>query len=382
MVSELIQKRMIACSQNGAGIAYSDDFGTTFATSNITTGSFDKPVYTHNGVCLARALGNGAEGIYRSIDGGENWVKVVDSGMYKALKVLSDGSILTSSIISGKPSLLSTDEGMTWKTVSELEERTLTAAYAEEYLDNTVSSKEGRNLMSVLHCSSIPELASKLKKMGDNDDYFGLHEGDYFDLPSFVFKGNTYTYNSQYQNLRLEIAGLGIYKNKYAGYTDNSGGVLFQCKNVPFTSRMEASNANGNTTFEATELGKALADSVNGLEETLGVSLRSVKRYYAGNYNSGVGSTSKIFLPTEIEVFGRNCRSALGLYQYNMEFMWPIFAKNPQRRCKKFDGSRKWWWECSPASTSGCFCDVDNLGHAGYTSASNADGGVPFACYI
>ena len=382
MVSELIQKRMIACSQNGAGIAYSDDFGTTFAMSNITSGSFDKPVYTHDGVCLTRAMGNGAEGIYRSVDGGENWVKVVDSGMYKTLKVLSDNSILTSSIISGKPSLLSIDDGLTWKTVSELEERTLTASYSEEYLDNTASSKEGRNLMSILHCSSIPELASKLRKMGDNDDYFGLHEGDYFDLPSFVFKGNTYTYNSQYQNLRLEIAGLGIYKNKYTGYTDNSGGVLFQCKNIPFTSRVEDSNTNENTTFEATELGKALADSVNGLEETLGISLRSVKRYYSGNYNSGVGSTSKIFLPTEIEVFGRNCHTALGLYRYNVEFMWPIFAKNPQRRCKKLDGFRQWWWECNPASASGWFCAVTGAGYAGYDSASNTGGGVPFACYI
>ena len=382
MVSELIQKRMIACSQNGAGIAYSDDFGTTFAMSNITSGSFDKPVYTRNGMCLARALGNGAEGIYRSEDGGENWVEVVDSGMYKTLKVLSDGSILTSSVISGKPSLLSTDEGLTWKSVSELEERTLTAAYVEEYLDNTASSKEGRNLMSILHCSSIPELSSKLRKMGDNDDYFGLHEGDYFDLPSFVFKGNTYTYNSQYQNLRLEIAGLGIFKNKYTGYTDNSGGILFQCKNIPFQSRMEASNVNRNTTFEATELGKALADSVNGLEETLGVSLRSVKRYYAGNYNSGVGSTSKIFLPTEIEVFGRNCWSAFGLYQYNMEFMWPIFAKNPQRRCKKLNGNRWWWWACNPASPSGCFCIVGDHGNAHCSVASTTDAGVPFACYI
>ena len=146
---------------------------------------------------------------------------------------------------------------------------------------------------------------------------------------------------------------------------------------------METSNVNGNTTFEATELGKALADSVNGLEETLGVSLRSVKRYYAGNYNnSGVGSTSKIFLPTEIEVFGRNCWSALGLYQYNMEFMWPIFAKNPQRRCKKLNGNRMWWWECNPASTSGCFCHVNNDGIADSNVASAADGGVPFACYI
>ena len=48
MVTETIRNRINIASQNNHGISYSDDNGHTFTLSNITTGSFDKAIYSCN----------------------------------------------------------------------------------------------------------------------------------------------------------------------------------------------------------------------------------------------------------------------------------------------------------------------------------------------
>ena len=368
MVSDIVRKRLVAVSQNGEGVKYSDDNGDTWLDTNITSGSYKEAKRLADGTLLIDRVDDLSKPSKVSTDGGKTWVDSEPTGNVDVFET-NDGEILRSKLLSSE------------KVMKGSVETNLTGSWKfskwEEPLDaNRVCCGEGRELKTLLGVSTLPEMAAKLRSRGDNRDYSGLRYGDYFDLPSMVLDGVTRNADA-YESTRMEICGFGVFDGNYA---KDQPGILFQCKNVPFKHRFEASNVNTND-FASTELGKLLnGATATDLELKLGLTLRKVERH---DYN-GSNLNSKVFLPGEVEVWGHHVWEASGKWynQHRDWVQWPIYRYNPQKRIKKFEGVQWWWWECTPASTSGYFCAIGNTGVADYDNASYAAGGVPFACYI
>ena len=399
MVSELIQKRMIACSQSDDGIKYSDDYGKTWKWSNLRSGGFSKPIQVKNGVWLVCASGHGSDGIYRSEDGGKTWNSVYSTeskAHFKSISKLAGDELIAVGIEDNVKSIKSLDNGLTWEEISSLGNRFTISRHIDlednnELSSSTINRLGCRSLMDVLNAKSLIDLCEKLQAKSNARDYSGLMNGDWFDIPEFTYNGNTYLCDSEnplatdYQRLRMEICGFGTFDG--VGDTNSGPGILFQCKNIPFKARIHSSDVN--THFNITEMYNLFKECAISLGETLGVGLKSVHRYYKGAW-----CEEKIFLPGEPEVFSDTFWSE-AIYQsagvdgsnstgkhYTTDVQWEIFGLAQQKRIKSYNGSRRWWWECSPASTSGSFCLVDTRGSADCSAASNADTGVSFACYI
>ena len=90
----------------------------------------------------------------------------------------------------------------------------------------------------------------------------------------------------------------------------------------------------------------------------------------AGSKSATINTTAdKLFLPSEIEVFGSvsNSESGEGV-QYD-------YYKAGNSKVKKFNGSAGNWWERSPYGRNSLgFCLVSGNGNAVYTGASHAYG--------
>ena len=145
-------------------------------------------------------------------------------------------------------------------------------------------------------------------------------------------------------------------------------------------SRMEASNTNSNK-FPATELGLKYSAAVAGIESTLGVSLRTIHRYYDGSW-----SAEKLFVPTEVEVFGASHWSVGDFNsKYSTSIIWPLFSRCPQARIKFHQtnaSERQWWWTATKSSASGCYTIVSLVGRAGHYTASDTDGSAVLGFYL
>ena len=248
----------------------------------------------------------------------------------------------------------------------------------KEYDDilNNSDATEGRNLLTVLGVSSVSAAMEALHNRCVQKNFTGLKPGDYLDLPTLVVGGQTYTNNPSYQNLRIVIAGFNQYI--YCGDTENTKyHILWQFRNVVLQKRVNSSNTNGGG-FYNSELGRWLnGEFATGLGNALGGAsyLYEVRRAYSKKSSTG-WQVDKVFLPTEVEVFGT---PTYGDDQnaWNTNVQWPIFRNSSYYRVKRYNGSRVWWWESTPIASNGTnFCRVNILGYSGYTHASDTDGGV------
>jgi len=87
-----------------------------------------------------------------------------------------------------------------------------------------------------------------------------------------------------------------------------------------------------------------------------------------------------VFLPTEQEVFGDVVWGEVG-YGGGFQAQLPIYRESAVYKVKRYNGSRQWWWEATPAAASAAdFCIVYSYGHANYYSASAAGGVAPAFC--
>ena len=94
------------------------------------------------------------------------------------------------------------------------------------------------------------------------------------------------------------------------------------------------------------------------------------KKVSVGDASSTIETVSdKLFLLSEVEVFGSTSYSAAGEgTQYD-------YYKTGNSKVKKRNGSAIPWWECSPhRSGSVYFCMVNGISEADYDSASRANG--------
>ena len=248
----------------------------------------------------------------------------------------------------------------------------------DEATANT-GSTEGRNLLTVLGVTTVAEAMEVLHERCNGEgvaDFSGLMIGDYLDLPSLTVDGTTYTWNATYQNLRIVISGFNHYI--HCGDTENTKNhILWTFKNVVLQRQMNSSDTNTGG-YNASAM-KTYLDGVFALG--LGSALGSSDYLYTiSRAISKKGSTewvrNTVFPPTEVEVFGV---ATYGDNQnaWNTNIQYPIYRDSSYYRCKKYNGSRAWWWEAAPnASNSTYFCGVTHSGTSSYYGASDSIGGV------
>ena len=248
----------------------------------------------------------------------------------------------------------------------------------DEATANT-GSTEGRNLLTVLGVTTAAEAMEVLHERCNGEgvaDFSGLMIGDYLDLPSLTVDGTTYTWNATYQNLRIVISGFNHYI--HCGDTENTKNhILWTFKNVVLQRQMNSSDTNTDG-YNASAM-KTYLDGVFalGLGSALGSSdyLYTISRAISKK-SSTEWVRNTVFLPTEVEVFGV---ATYGDDQnaWNTNIQYPIYRDSSYYRCKKYNGSRTWWWEATPyALDSTHFCGVDGGGNSSTGGASGSSGGV------
>ena len=249
----------------------------------------------------------------------------------------------------------------------------------DEATANT-GSTEGRNLLTVLGVTTVAEAMEVLHERCNGEgvaDFSGLMIGDYLDLPSLTVDGTTYTWNATYQNLRIVISGFNHYIHCGDDTENTKNHILWTFKNVVLQRQMNNSDTNTGG-YNASAM-KTYLDGVFalGLGSALGSSdyLYTISRAISRK-GSAEWVRNTVFLPTEVEVFGV---ATYGDDQntWNTNIQYPIYRDSSYYRCKKYNGSRAWWWEATPyASNSTYFCSVGNNGNSDHTGASNSNGGV------
>ena len=230
---------------------------------------------------------------------------------------------------------------------------------------------EGRNLIDVMGASSVQDCFQKIRALGT--DYSKLQLGDYIDIPSITVDGIGTLQNASH-NLRVEIAGFDHYYN--VGDTATGRGILFVFRNCAFTHGMNSTNVNEGG-YHDCELKPILNGAMaQAIESALGVSLKTVHRL-VDTHGNWAWTGEKCFLPTEIEIFGYQAWGRGGYYG-GTSVQYPIYALDPSRRCKKYNGNRQWYWEgTSDSTTSAHFCSCGSYGNASSYDASNAYGVSP-----
>jgi hypothetical protein len=226
----------------------------------------------------------------------------------------------------------------------------------------------GRNLLTVLGVSSIPQAMAALRTRCNGTgtpDFRGLLIGDYIDGLDLsgvtAAPGGTAPqgWNNTYKNNRIILSGFNTYKG--SGDTETSKNhVLFTFRNVICQGYMNPTNTNAGG-YSATELRAwlegALGDGSGPLATKLkavlgGEYLLPIRRMLAdkGQYNWG-WITCTLFLPTEHEVTGNVAWGEIG-YDNGIGIHFPIYQKSSVYRIKRYNGALAGWWLGSPAASN------------------------------
>ena len=230
---------------------------------------------------------------------------------------------------------------------------------------------DGRNLLNVLDAGTVAEAMETLHTKINADgvpDFSGLQVGDYLDLPSLNDGSATYTWDANYKNLRIVIAGLNTYKGM--GGTENTKNhIVFVFENCPLTKRMNSSNTNTGG-YAASELKTYLEGGfLTGLIGALGHDYMYQVRRYISTKSGYSELAASIFPPTELEVYGMQLQGDEIIASSNFinPIQLPLYRDSYTHRIKRYNGSRQWWWLSTPYSgSSPSFCSVSYSGHVGY----------------
>ena len=267
----------------------------------------------------------------------------------------------------------------------------------------------GRDLLKVLGVSTIAQAMAALRTCCNGTglpNFFGLMVGDYLDginlsaIPAENGGTAGQAWNASYLNNRIVLSGFNTYKQ--TGNTEvTKNHLLFTFRNIPLRKRMNPTNDNTGG-YAASEI-RAFLEGVNGdgtgdyagattvttgaflnaLKAQIGDYILPVRRLLSTKLSSGVNwawLTCSLFLPSEHEIFGA---SAFGdpSYDDGLKIQFPIYQKASTYRCKRYNGSRDWHWECSPSSGSAAyFAGVSNYGLTYHYTASAVGGCAPAFC--
>lgn len=198
-------------------------------------------------------------------------------------------------------------------------------------------------------------------------DLEGFNIGDYKDITL-----------STGEQLRMELAGINTYK----GYPSNNNDRLYFISRDCLETLYPVNDTNTNTGgFPASKLKTILNTTIfNTLPEDLRAVIKADKRLGSIKGNWGWKDDQKLWLPSELEVWGHNTWSEVG-YGNGNGIQFPIFAGSLRHICKGQGkgsaerGSRVGWWCSSPyASNTTHFCSVYSTGYANNDVASTAQG--------
>jgi hypothetical protein len=109
---------------------------------------------------------------------------------------------------------------------------------------------------------------------------------------------------------------------------------------------LEGANGDGTGDYE----GVTTAAFMTGLKAAIGDYLYSIRKAHSTKGQSAWNKYT-VWLPSEIEVFGYQTYGDDANY-WNTNVQFPIFAESMEYRIKRFNGSRRWWWESTPYSGS------------------------------
>lgn len=233
---------------------------------------------------------------------------------------------------------------------------------------------------------------AQLKAKVQAGNYTGIHVGDY---KTITLTGG--------EVVVCEVAGINTYKN----HCDTAVG-----NHIDFISRdclsggrrMNPTNNNNGTANEkrpwlASEMYTTLNDETNGIYAKLPSDLKSAiitkralmeERYSAGGAVAADtgwswGDMGKLWLPTEVEVFGHHTWSepGYGTGGGGCNLQYPIFRYKGVIKGNGNGGSRCHWWEVSADRTNATyFCNVDYHGLANHHHASDTGICVPLCFRI
>lgn len=184
----------------------------------------------------------------------------------------------------------------------------------------------------------------------------------------FFKVGDTKTVNIGGTNYEVQIIGFN-HDTKTAGGKANITFQMVDCLNA--TAQMNSSNTNSggwNSSAMRTKMSTYLSQLPSDLQSVI----KAVNKLSGtgGGSSSGTQTTSdKLFLLSEIEIFGKTTYSVSGEgSQYD-------FYKAGNSTVKKVNGSANSWWERSPFSgNSSYFCYVYSDGAANRNDANNSYG--------
>ena len=194
-------------------------------------------------------------------------------------------------------------------------------------------------------------------------DFSGINIGDYKDV--ILSNGET---------VRMEVAGI----DTYIGYQSSNNHRIYwisrDCLATTYAMNSTATNTGG---FPASDLKTTLNSTIYAMlpEEVQNVIVAD-KRLCSTKGAWEWQEDQKLWLPSEVEVWGHNTWSEVG-YGNGCGVQFPIFAGSLRHICKGLGfgkaaaGSRCDWWCDSPnASYTTNFCYVTNSGNASHSAAT------------
>lgn len=264
----------------------------------------------------------------------------------------------------------------------------VTGANAKEYFKDTFLQG------GVPYGKELTESWASLKSRFAAGNFTGVHIGDY---KTITLTGG--------EVVVCEVGGIDPYYK--CGDTQIGHHVDFISRDcLAGGKRMNATNNNNGTADEkrpwlASELYQTLNDETNGVFAKLPSDLKSAiitkralleERYSAGGAVSADtgwswANAGKLWLPTEVEVFGHHTWSepGYGTGGGGCNLQYPIFAGGAKHIIKGNGngGSRCPWWEMSAHRTHATnFCYVNHAGYANFYPASDTGICVPLCFRI
>jgi len=277
-----------------------------------------------------------------------------------------------------------TRQDTTWssaKIAEEIQNAKTYASYAAMLGENfTNGVLTERNLVNVLGATSVADAFAKLQAKTSVGDFTNLGLGDYIDIPSITFDGQTLTHNPSYENLRVQIIAFDYFKNYY----NTTHHAVMQFKHCPFKKEINSANSNVGG-YPAMPIAGYLSTTFGaGLEAAIGINCLSIKQFFQKAATAWSNSTGyKVFLPTENQLIGHKGSSTVATNFVSYELgQFPYYTINPKGLMKNSNGVLHYYWTASPLfAVSYRFAYVGDSGRV-YDGSANDDviGVAPVFC--
>lgn len=214
-----------------------------------------------------------------------------------------------------------------------------------------------RNLVDVLGATSAADAFAKLQAKTSVGDFTNLGLGDYIDIPSITFGGQTLTHNPSYENLRVQIIAFDYFKNRW----NTTHHAVMHFKHCLFKKEINPTGSNIGG-YPAMPIADYLSTTFGaGLEAAMGISCLSIGQYFQTDATSWSELIRyKVFLPTENQMIGHKGSSTVAADNISYELgQFPYYAINPKGLMKNLNGELYYYWTASPLFDSDYFAFVD-----------------------